>query len=183
MAIMKKRTSITSILVICAVFLCVGSTVALLSAISRPVTNSFTVGEVKISLDESTGTLYKLTPGVRMTKDPKVTVKGGSEDCWLFVRLTKSSGFDDLVSMAVADGWTYLAGSDGIYFRSVAASDTDTVFHVLKDDSVTVKDSITKEAMATITDPTLTFRAYAIQSYGIDTAALAWTTLQSSIQE
>lgn len=178
-----KMKIIAIIALVCILIIGVGSTVALLTSISRPVTNSFTVGEVKISLDESTGTLYKLTPGVRVTKDPKVTVKGGSEDCWLFVRLTKSSGFDDLVSMAVADGWTHLDGSDGIYFRSVAASDTDTVFHVLKDDSVTVKDSITKEAMATITDPTLTFRAYAIQSHGIDTAALAWTTLQSSIQE
>ena len=181
---MSRKNKIPVIIaLVCVLVIGVGSTVAYLSSISRSVTNSFTVGEVKISLDESTGTLYKLTPGVRMTKDPKVTVKGGSEDCWLFVRLTKSSGFDDLVSMAVADGWTHLDGSDGIYFRSVAASDTDTVFHVLKDDSVTVKDSITKEAMATITDPTLTFRAYAIQSYGIDTAALAWTTLQSSIQE
>ena len=54
----------------------------------------------------------------------------------------------------------------------------DTVFGILKDDAVTVKDSITKEEMKGITEnPTLTFTAYAVQSYGIDSAAAAYNAI------
>ncbi|MGN1231703.1 MAG: hypothetical protein ACI4TP_07365, partial [Anaerotignum sp.] len=44
---------------------------------------SYTYGDINIELEETTGTTYEIVPGNDLTKDPKVTVKAGSEDCWL----------------------------------------------------------------------------------------------------
>ena len=41
-------------------------------------------------------------------------------------------------------------------------------------DKITVSSELTKEEIQNITDPTLTFTAYAVQKEGINTAADAW---------
>ena len=57
----------------------------------------------------------------------------------------------------------------------------DTDFAVLKDNKVTVSDTLTKEDIKNITtNPTLTFTAYAVQKDGIDTAADAWAKVSTS---
>ena len=50
----------------------------------------------------------------------------------------------------------------------------DTDFYVLNGNKVTVSNSLTKEDIANITQPKLTFTAYAVQKDGMDTAAAAW---------
>ena len=46
---------------------------------------------------------------------------------------------------------------------------------MLNGDAMTVKDTLTKDQMKTITEkPRLSFTAYAVQSYGIDSAAAAY---------
>ena len=67
-----------------------------------------------------------------------------------------------------------------MYYREVSAATTDTDYAVLKDNQVTVKDTVTKPMMDAITkgtdtNPTLTFTAYAIQKAGFTTVADAWT--------
>ena len=161
-----------------------GGTLAWLSARTAPVTNTFTASDIDITLEESDGLDLKMVPGCTVTKDPKVTVAAGSEACYLFVKLEKSANFDAFMTNTVADGWTALDGVDGVYYRTVAAADIGTTYSVLKDDQVTVKDTVTKEMMNALTDatrPTLTVTAYAAQMMKNNTesftAAEAWANV------
>ena len=154
----------------------IGGTVAWLTAKTDPVVNTFTYGDINIKLTETTGKDYKIIPGVDIPKDPKVTVNANSEACWLFVKVQESGTFvADKVTYSIADGWTALAGQTGVYYREVGATTAGTDFAVLKDNKVTVSDTLTKEDIKSITtNPTLTFTAYAVQKDGFDTAAAAW---------
>ena len=116
-----------------------------------------------------------MIPGWTITKDPKVTVKVGSEKCYVFVKVTKSTNFDKFMSYDIADDWTQLVDKDqnnvpGVYFRIVDASaaDSDMEFPVLVDNKVQVSKDVTKEMMNDLNKPgaslpTLTFQAAAIQ--------------------
>ena len=154
----------------------VGGTIAWLTATTEPVVNTFTYGKIKIELTETTGTEYKIIPGVNISKDPKVTVKADSEACWLFVKVTESTDLKDFITYAIAEGWTALPGVDGVYYREVPASAADQTFSVLAGDAVTVKSDVTRTMLETAkTDaPTLTFKAYAIQKDHFATADAAW---------
>lgn len=164
-------------------------TLAWLTAETNEVKNIFTVGNINIKLTETT-TDFKMVPGCTIVKDPKVTVRAGSEDCWLFVKIVKSENLDSFITYNVAEGWTALTDVDGVYYHKVTAATTnDTVFDVLADNQVTVKDTVTKEMMDELkvsgaTQPTLTFTAYACQLYksnGVEfDAAEAWTQVSTS---
>lgn len=156
-----------------------GGTVAWLVAKSDPVVNTFTYGDININLEETTGSSYKIIPGVDIAKDPKVTVEADSEACWLFVKVEEVGTFvADKVTYSVADGWTALTGQPGVYYREVGAVTADTDFYVLKDNVVKVSDTLTKEDIKDIpTGPTLTFTAYAVQKDGIADAATAWSKI------
>lgn len=162
-------------------------TLAWLADKTDPVTNTFTVGDIDITLVETT-TDYKIVPGVNIAKDPKVTVEADSEACWLFVKVdednwptfTESDGTTTTrkVDYAIATGWTKLTGVEGVdnvYYRQVGASDKAQEFYVLADNTVTVSDTLTKGELQKITtNPTLTFTAYAVQQEGVADAAAAW---------
>lgn len=184
---LRKRSgftakTVTMILAVVLVLGCViGGTVAWLTDRTDSLTNTFTVGDINIDLAETTRD-FKMVPGSTIAKDPKVTVRAGSEACWLFVKVEKSDNLDSFITYAIADGWIPLPGNDGVYYREVPAGEADAVFSVLKDDRVTVRDDVTKAMMEGLTDdtmPTLTFTAYAVQKDNIDTAADAWATLNT----
>lgn len=95
-----KTKSKALLLTLCAVLLVAASvlgTMAYLTS-SDTVTNTFTVGKVEIKLDETdvtnpTGSRvqansYKLMPGTTYTKDPTVTVKAGSEEAYVRMKVT-----------------------------------------------------------------------------------------------
>lgn len=179
----RSGVATKTMLIILAVMLIVGCTVggtiAWLTARTGSVTNTFTVGDINIDLTETTDD-FKMVPGNVIDKDPKVTVKAGSEDCWLFVKVEKSSNLDDFITYAIASGWTELPGQPGVYYREVPASETDAVFSVLDGDRVTVRDDVTKQMMNDLTEetrPTLTFTAYAVQKDNIDSPADAWAKI------
>lgn len=179
----NRRRSVSSrafiaLLALVLVIGCVaGGTVAWLVATSDTVTNTFTYGNIDITLTETTGTSYKIIPGTDITKNPKVTVKGGSEACWLFVKVEESGTFvADKVTYAIDKDWTALEGEKGVYYRKVAAVTADTDFSVLEGNKITVKDTLTKGDIKDIaaTNPTLTFTAYAVQKENIADAKTAW---------
>lgn len=177
---MKKR--LVWLVVAAAVLLTVtvSVTLAMLIASSNPVVNTFTVGDVQVTLTETTGNDYKLTPGVAVSKDPTVTVKAGSEACWVFVKVTPSTDFDSFCVYSTAEGWTALQGESGVYYRRVEKSSDNTRLAVLKDNTVTVRDTVTEEQLNAITvKPTLTVYAYAIQADGLANARIAWQALNS----
>lgn len=172
------KTLIVALAVMLVVGCAVGGTLAWLTDTTGPVVNTFTVGNIDIDLAETT-TDYKMVPGATISKDPKVTVKSGSEACWLFVQVTESDNLGSFISYTVDSNWTALSGVSGVYYREVAAATADVEFSVLTNNQVTVKDTVTKAMMDAITNqtataPTLTFKAYAVQKAGVDTAADAW---------
>lgn len=164
----------------------IGGTVAWLTANTAPVVNTFTYGDINIELAETTGTNYKIIPGVNIEKDPKVTVKKDSEACWLFVKVEEAGTFvANKVTYSIADGWTKGDGTNipvNVYYREVGAVTADTSFNILAGDTaypdgvVKVSTELTKAEVNAITaQPKLTFTAYAVQKDGIADAATAWT--------
>ena len=164
-----------------------GATYAWLTDKTDEVKNTFTVGNVDIELAETNTdgnsaleNAYKMVPGQDIVKDPKVTVKANSEACWVFVKVTEGNDLDKFITYGTAAGWTALSGQDGVYYREQAATTTDVTYSVLLGDKVTVNGTVTKADMDALTDgtlPTLSFKAYAIQQAGFNTAADAWTEL------
>ncbi len=172
---MKKALFImlSAALIVCAT---VAGTLAWLTDTTAPVVNTFTVGDINITLTESENLDLKMVPGQSIKKDPKVTVKAGSEACWLFVKVDKSVNFDGFMTFEMADGWIALSGHAGVYYRNVDATNADTGFDVLKDNKVMVLEAVTKTMLegAKTNAPTLTFTAYAVQKDGINDATTAW---------
>ena len=176
---MKKKTLALLLAVVLLVGVAAGGTIAWLTDQTEEVKNVFTVGNINIDLDESDELDLKMVPGKTILKDPVVTVEKGSEACWLFVEVEESN-FENYMTYVIADGWNALEGVDGVYYRVVPATTSAEVFHVLKDDAVTVRDTVTKDMMDALeadgaTLPTLTFTAYACQKEGIADAATAWS--------
>lgn len=153
----------------------VGGTLAWLTDQTAEVKNTFTVGDINIGLTETTAD-YKMVPGNTIAKDPTVTVKANSEACWLFVKVTESTDLKDFITYAIAEGWTALPGVDGVYYREVPASAADQTFSVLADNAVTVNSDVTKEMLTAkdFANPTLTFKAYAVQKDNVASASDAW---------
>lgn len=185
---MKKKKLILAISLVLVAMVAVGGTLAWLAAQTQTVTNTFTAGDINIKLTE-TGAVdtnedgkvdsqeFKMIPGSKLTKDPKVTVEKGSEASWVFVKIQKINNADTFLDYGIAEGWIPLTGFDGVYYREVAATTADVEFTVLADDIVTVKSGVTKEQLNALTDgnyPQLVFTAYAIQKDNIETAAKAW---------
>ncbi len=189
---MRKR-GIALVLAVFALMLgSVFGTLAWLTAKSGPVTNTFTTSDITVTLQETTGDTYKMVPGCEIGKDPKVTVATGSEPCYLFVQLEKSSNFDTYLTYETADRWKRLEDEEGtsvsgVYYREITTADMGNAFSVLKDDKVMVKDDVTKEQMNALTRenyPTLTVTAFASQRMKDNdeefTAIEAWKNVSNS---
>lgn len=187
---MKAGRSFRGLVLVLALALIVGvaggATFAWLTATSGPVTNTFTYGDISIKLEESTGSDYKIIPGVDIKKDPLVTVLAGSEACWLFVKVEEEGTFvANKVTYSIADGWTKGDGTKipaNVYYRAVDAVKNDTDFAVLKDNKIYVSDTLTKIDISRISTikPKLSITAYAIQKDGMGTAANAWAAIRDT---
>lgn len=191
-----KKKGLAMVLALVLLAVCaVSGTLAWLTAKSDTVVNTFTTSDIKVKLEETKGTTatggkeFKMIPGYTIGKDPKATVLAGSEECYLFVKLEKSSNFDTYLDYAIADGWTKLDGvADTVYYRVVDGTNNQigTAYSVLKGDQVTVKGSVTKEQMNAldaegVAKPTLTITAYASQLHKNATetfsASEAWNNI------
>lgn len=171
-----------------------GGTVAWLVSKPDPIVNVFTVGNINAELTEEAKTkteTFKIVPGVNIAKDPVATVKAKSEDCYLFVQLTEENwpAFTETdkttrkVKYEIAQGWTELESEHGVYYREVTKSDTDQKFPVLKDNKVTVSNTLTKEEADAIQKaPKLTVAVYAVQKEGMGSAAEAWAAATANAQ-
>lgn len=175
----SSRTFIAMLALVLVIGCAVGGTVAWLVSSTNAVVNTFTYGDINITLGETTGSDYTIIPGVNIDKNPKVTVKKDSEACWLFVEVKEEGTFvANKVTYSIADGWTKGDGTKipaDVYYRAVDAVNADTDFAVLKDNKIYVSEDLSKSDIQSITTkPTLTFTAYAVQKDGIDDAATAW---------
>lgn len=179
-------------LILCAVMLVAASvmgTMAYLTSQTVTVKNTFTVGNVAITLDEArvdaygvreddadrvTTNTYKLIPGHTYTKDPTVHVAEGSENCWLFVKVTngisdiEAAGETTIATQMGTNGWTLVNGETNVYaYNETVSEKTDVkVFETFTIDG--------EVEVANYTSAEITVTAYAIQADGFGTAAAAW---------
>lgn len=182
----------------CAVLLVavsIAGTMAYMTSTAK-VENTFTVGNVTITMDEAKVTpygvkdgdsrvdenTYKLIPGHTYTKDPTIHVDENSEDCWLFVRVV--NGIDAIDGTSVSDqltanGWTLLNGETQVYARAVVntAGDDVKVF-----ETFTISSDVKNEDLTTYNAATLVVTAYAIQADGFADAAAAWAAAPASFK-
>ena len=202
---MKKKFLITLSVVVCAILLVVGSiagTIAYLTSTAE-VTNTFTVGNVSITLDEApVGEDGKATTGDRVTanqyhiipdgeddKDPRITLAANSDACYLFVKVENGlasveenedvDGANTIAAQLAANGWVALDDVTNVYVYTnagnsvVAKSDDAQTFKVFE--TVIIDDDATNEALANLSPNTVKVTAYAVQSAGFDNAKAAWT--------
>lgn len=185
---MKKSFALLLALVL-VVGCAVGGTLAWLTATTNPVTNTFTASDITIELKETmnpdgteesngvTNWTAQMIPGYTYSKNPKVTVKANSVDCYLFVKfeVTGTANALDYTSTLTADnGWTQGtgAGEDGngvptnVWFREVTSSAEDQSWELLKDNQVKISEDLTKTGMPEANNaPKLEYTAYAFQLY------------------
>lgn len=162
---MKKARNVL-LLLLCAALL-VGATVmgtlAYLKSTTETITNTFTVGNVTITLAETTGTEYHLVPGNTIKKDPTITVGATSEDCYLFVKVENE--LTGAGTITWAEGWTQVGTSDvWQYKEAVEAGAVVPVFT-----NFVVDKTLDNTALAAYADKTIKVTGYAIQSANLNT--------------
>jgi len=154
---MKKKALAMLLACVMLMGVAIGGSLAWLTDKTEEVKNVFTDSDISITLDESVDTdvigeeSFKMIPGHTITKDPEVTVKAGSEACWLFVKVAKKGGvvtytptggtetttsWDDFLSYEIAvnnvskdNVWTQLpAGEAGVLQSG------ETVYYIAVED-------------------------------------------------
>lgn len=199
------------LLVLCAVLLVcasVAGTVAYLTSKTGVVKNTFTVGNVQILLDETdtdtSNTVipnvelsaggrdhqnkYHLLPGKEYAKDPIVTVKAGSDKCYVFVKVDNQiKGIEtaetakQVAEQMEANDWVQLEVGgvkvEGVWYYAgtklsadVAASDISLPVFA----NFTIAGTVDNDTLAAYANKTITIQAYAIQASGFADAATAW---------
>lgn len=201
---MMKSVKKAIIAALCAGTLVVGSVAGTMAYLTdtKTVTNTFTVGKVAITLDETdvdingvqngttrvTANQYKLMPGHTYTKDPIVHVDSKSEDCYLFVKvdneITAIEGDTTVAGQMAAKGWVVVSEAQSQAEETVYVYKTDesNPAVVTKSSNVTVFDNFTvagtvdNTTLATYANKTIKVTAYAIQADGFEgkTAAEIW---------
>ena len=184
----KKLTTVLAIVLVVA--LSVAGTYAYLTDKTATIKNTFTVGNVNITLTETFNTdtnndnkpdawQAQLIPGKEYFKNPVVTVVPGSEKCWLFVKFEENGNaadYLDYTSLLAAPDWTQGDGTkipSNVWYRVVNKSADNTTFNLLANNTVTVKNNVTNENMEAASKAQLVYTAYACQFEGM-TAAQAW---------
>ena len=198
---MKTRSK-ALLLTLCAVALVVATvfgTMAYLTS-TDTVTNTFTVGNVAITLDEAKVDTdgkavtpaervkennYKLMPGHTYTKDPTVHVAANSENSYIFVKLdngianfeaatsTTEGGYKKIAEQITANGWAKLEGVDGVYYKEYTSSNAVTDIKVFETFKI-ADNANTTDGWGQLSGATVTVTAYAVQKDGFDTATAAW---------
>lgn len=193
---MKTKTK-ALVLTLCAALLVVTTvfaTIAFLTSTDK-VTNTFTVGNVKITLDEAKvdeggeevtvsagvdaprvqANAYKLMPNHYYVKDPTIHVDANSEDCWLFVKL--ENGLKDIIvsddamrimtieAQMTENGWICIDEEYNVYARTEIAKAGDDV-DVFS--CFKIKSDIEADALEDYADAQIIVTAYAVQADGLN---------------
>ncbi len=170
---MNKKTVAIILAVVLVCVGAIGGTLAWLTD-SKEVTNTFTVGDIEIALDEDKFDASKanLVPGTEIDKDPTITVKANSEDSYVFAMVEnnlKANG-KTIGELNISSDWTAVAtqGNKTIYKykETILSQKSDkeltSIFTKVSIDG----DKITSEdleAMEKVTNKTIVVNAYAHQ--------------------
>ena len=192
----KKAKKVVALL-LCAVLLVVGSVTGTMAYLTSQdtVTNTFTVGNVEITLDETDVDLYgvkdsetrvdkntyKLIPGHTYVKDPVIHVASGSEACYLFVKVENGisgiEGASTIASQMTANGWVNITGTD-VYKKEAVIDARNEAKNVAIFETFTIANAADVNLTDTDNDGTIdaqiTITAYAIQADGFTNVDAAW---------
>ena len=190
---MKKKFLKALVIVGCAILLVIATitcTVAYLTSV-KVVTNTFTVGNVTITLDETdvdlygkkdgdarvTKNEYKLIPGHEYVKDPTVTVLANSENCYVFVKVDNGiaaiEAGDKIATQITTNGWTALDGNEGVYWCEYTSNPADEKIPVFGEFTIA-----TNADVSTYESKKIVVTAYAVQKDGIDIVQAAWEAVE-----
>ena len=196
---MKNRSK-ALLLALCALMLVVTTVFTTLAYLTdnESITNTFTVGNVSITLTEtdvnddgdvinplaptrvSEDQRYKLIPNKTYTKDPKITVEAGSEDCYVFVKVVNGiAGIEKAVTIAnqmAANNWVLVNGTTNVYQLKVDDADVVTTAGTTLPvfEEVNISGTVDYDALNAVSGETIEVTAYAIQSSGFTSAKQAW---------
>ena len=191
---MKKKIVALCLCIALAVVAIGGATLAYFTDQTTEVKNTFTVGNVKITLSEPNWKAEnaKMVPGTTIAKDPTITVNTGSERAYTFMKVQLSADFAKLLQDYATAKSLNLATTDGqdalIKARftsavnpkvmSINTTENYVILGVLspKDagesvryfDAVKVPADVTNGMIEVDGDYTITITAYAVQASGIE---------------
>lgn len=164
---MKKKALLLVLAAALVVVASIGGTLAWLSDKTTAITNTFTAGDVGITLTETTGANYTLVPGATISKDPKVTVAASSEDCYVFVKVTNPLGTGitlniDNTKWSAVSGLS-LGANETVYkyYQVVPKSTTSTELQVFTTVTVDTDMGTTAKPLPT---GNIVVTAYAVQA-------------------
>ena len=201
-----KLKQILAIVLSMALVACisVAATVAYLTSVTETVTNTFTIGDIEITLDEKnvdkkpnsspdrdTTNEYQLFPGSTYVKDPTVHVQPGSEASWIFVKVQNNiAEIEDTTKIhdqIVNKGWSVLSvegdieknGYVAVYYKQQAkVNDDAAVVDLVVFDNFKIKADVTSDVLANYGNKTVIINAYAIQQANLDVNA-AWAQVEN----
>lgn len=205
---MKKKL-MTFLALVLVIAMSVAGTYAYLTS-RDSVTNTFTVGNVSITLDEldtdndtnksdnvtvndkvrDKANAYKLMPGITYTKDPTVHVDPASENCYVFVKVEngiaayEAEGDTTIAKQIDNNGWTKLNGVDGVdnvYYKEYTKDVTDQDLVVFNNFKVSdTANTVAGWSSINTTNTKIVVTAYAVQMDGMNSVAAAWAAASAA---
>ena len=175
----KKTILIVAAMLLVAA-LAVGGTLAYLTSTTDEVVNTFTVGDVEITLtetstanegkgilageavkdekDEFVGYKYHILPGLKYDKEPVVTVEEGSEDCYVraFITIDKSSEFDAIFAankLTMADVLNFNTTNWTAQTATVVDKDANTRTYEVRYNAIVTEPKALEALFTTLTVP------------------------------
>jgi len=198
-----KKTTKALLMAVCAIALVVASVMGTLAYLTAQdeVTNTFTAGQVKMTMDEAKtdeygvetdagvtrvdANNYILIPAHEYVKDPIVHVDPVSEDSYVYVKIENNiagaieGGAAAIIDQITANGWAALPEVANVYYQTYAKNAVDKELEVFE--GFTVQSALDNDDLDDYEGKTIVVTAYAIQKDGFDTAKLAWDALQAQI--
>ena len=183
------KTKITKVLALtlCAVLLVVGSVMGTVAYLTDQdsVTNTFTYGNVKITLTEhdydndsnAKENDYKLVPGQTYKKDTTIHVEAGSEACYLFVKIDEKFA-NSIFTLNMAANWQQLEinGVKMYYYNETVPGNRNVPVMI----SFKVAETAEVEHIEGFNNVEATIVAYAVQADGFTSAEAAWAATFSA---
>lgn len=175
---MKKKILTLGLVAALSATAAIGGTLAYFTDTATPVNNVFTVGNVKIKIEEDNwveANAKDVYPGQTLAKDPKVK-NTGKNICFIRAKIVNLDQFGtgkEITVDEIGAGWEYNA-ADGYYYWT-AAVDKDSVTGCLFN-SITMPTSLDgKEGDA----KPITIEAQAVQAQGFSGTTMDAATLQT----
>ena len=196
-----KKNVLIGVLAALLVFVCAYFTVSYLTS-TKSLTNTFTVGNVSISLTESKvdelgnvvpnaarvtdGNAYILAPDTTYVKDPTIKVLDDSGSCYLFVKvengLTEIEANDGatISDQMSVNSWVQVANVDNVYFYA-NKQDGSLLKAVSAGTRVPIFSQLStgpNDIRSTYNEKPITVTAYAVQTAGVSTTnpATLWNS-------